>query len=77
MMGVRPPAPTPPLFMFSVFICVALLLSTCPTVRTEKENEYESSDDTNLVFVIVMFRHGDRTPVATYPTDPYKDRDNW
>lgn len=24
-----------------------------------------------------LFRHGDRTPIDPYPTDPYKGRQNW
>ena len=36
-----------------------------------------ADDDVEVVFVTVIYRHGDRTPVDTYPTDPYKDRSNW
>jgi len=33
--------------------------------------------DTSLETVFVIYRHGDRTPVSPYPTDPWKDRSNW
>ncbi|XP_001648000.2 testicular acid phosphatase homolog [Aedes aegypti] len=30
-----------------------------------------------LVFAHVIFRHGNRTPLATYPSDPWKDKSHW
>jgi len=34
-------------------------------------------DKEELRFVVVMYRHGDRTPVRPYPNDPHKDPSNW
>lgn len=34
-------------------------------------------DEGELVYIHVLFRHGDRTPIDPYPTDPYKDPSNW
>ncbi|KAI8430693.1 hypothetical protein MSG28_000883 [Choristoneura fumiferana] len=35
------------------------------------------SDDLVLQYAAVIFRHGDRTPVEPYPTDPYKNESMW
>uniref|UniRef100_A0A3Q3WAC6 Lysosomal acid phosphatase n=1 Tax=Mola mola TaxID=94237 RepID=A0A3Q3WAC6_MOLML len=51
-------------------VSVALLFlltaaSVCGTAAAEKK----------LVFVTVLFRHGDRSPIRAYPTDPYQEKD--
>ena len=36
------------------------------------------SDALNIpVIILQLYRHGDRTPVASYPTDPYNNVSYW
>ncbi|XP_068612531.1 lysosomal acid phosphatase-like [Brachionichthys hirsutus] len=39
--------------------------SVCEKAAAEKK----------LVFVVVLYRHGDRSPIKAYPTDPYQESD--
>lgn len=34
-------------------------------------------EDTNVRFVAIIFRHGDRTPIQPYPTDPWGNESLW
>lgn len=34
-------------------------------------------DSGDLIFASVLYRHGDRNPVTTYPTDPYASPSFW
>lgn len=33
--------------------------------------------DETIEFAVVIYRHGDRTPVNPYPTDPWKNESLW
>ncbi|KAM4537949.1 lysosomal acid phosphatase-like [Fundulus diaphanus] len=47
-------------------LLLVALASVCGRVAAERQ----------LVYATVLFRHGDRSPVKAYPTDPYKE-DAW
>ncbi len=40
-------------------------------------NDSDNDKEGQLEFVMVLYRHGDRTPIDVYPNDPYKDPSNW
>ncbi|MEQ2298067.1 hypothetical protein AMECASPLE_001319 [Ameca splendens] len=50
----------------TVALLLAVLASVCGQAAAEKQ----------LVYATVLFRHGDRSPVKAFPTDPYQE-DAW
>ncbi|XP_012275172.1 prostatic acid phosphatase-like [Orussus abietinus] len=54
----------PPIF----FVCLSAILGS---------SVGENLDSKSVVFVNILFRHGDRTPVDPYPNDPYNNESLW
>ncbi|XP_053698567.1 prostatic acid phosphatase-like [Sabethes cyaneus] len=47
------------------------------SVLTEETSNIADEAYGKLIFAHVIFRHGNRTPIVSYPTDPYRFRSNW
>lgn len=64
-----------------MFAFVILFVLLGPAVRAnaiDAERPGTASDlQGKLVFAHVLYRHGDRTPVDPYPTDPWRDPKYW
>ena len=63
------------LFISSVLLFVFHVVSAGNDPK--RQIPHFGDDDLELIFVTVLYRHGDRTPIDVYPTDPYKDPSNW
>ena len=63
--------PIATMMMHLTSLCLVLAVLFSPGCGAKDD------DASTLQFVVVIYRHGDRTPINPYPTDPYKDVTNW
>uniref|UniRef100_A0A0K8V6W7 Lysosomal acid phosphatase n=1 Tax=Bactrocera latifrons TaxID=174628 RepID=A0A0K8V6W7_BACLA len=72
-------------FVFFTLCCASLTLADLelPTTLPQSggqrglNNPLPVALKGKLIFSHVLFRHGDRTPIEPYPTDPWKNREYW
>ncbi|XP_014092609.2 prostatic acid phosphatase isoform X2 [Bactrocera oleae] len=74
------------IFVFFTLCCATLTLADLelPTTLQQSDEQLQLREITKpsalkgkLIFSHVLFRHGDRTPIEPYPTDPWKNREYW
>ncbi|EDS44284.1 conserved hypothetical protein [Culex quinquefasciatus] len=53
--------------------CFCYAAITAEAIITDEPSVVEGK----LIFAHVIFRHGNRTPIVSYPTDPWRDRYHW
>ncbi|XP_019546796.2 prostatic acid phosphatase [Aedes albopictus] len=62
--------------MWKVLAITTVLLYTI-IVQSKKLVSVEDHTKDKLIFAHVVYRHGNRTPLVAYDTDPWKDQSNW
>ncbi|XP_055300691.1 prostatic acid phosphatase-like [Sitodiplosis mosellana] len=62
-----------------VFLLTTYIQSTLCDLSSKTSNKpsNESSEDDELVFAQIIYRHGNRSILYTYPNDPYKNESFW